>query len=130
MDGEKRKRKIENEEENDEDKKMEKFFALVKSTKDVLDLLSKEKIMDKKVENDYEKAKGTWIPKFQPEDFIDYGEFRRSNVSITQHSSSSEREKEKEYFQGGGTSVAVAPEAETQVKEKAGSDNLNLNLCL
>ncbi|KAE9593726.1 hypothetical protein Lal_00036456 [Lupinus albus] len=112
MDGERRKRKIENEEESDEDKKMEKFFALVKSTKIVLDLFSKEK-MNKKV--DYE-------------DFIDYEEFRRSNVSITQLAVSSENEVliEREV----AISVAVAPEAETQVKEKAGSDYLDLNLCL
>ncbi|CAL0311192.1 unnamed protein product [Lupinus luteus] len=129
MEGERRKRKIENEEENEEEN-MEKFFALIKSTKDVRDVLYKEKI-DKKVDD--EKAKGTWIPKFQVEDFIDYGEFGRSNnITTPSHVSSSEKEKrviiEKEYLQEVEATPAEATESE--VKEKAESDNLDLNLSL
>ncbi|OIW13467.1 hypothetical protein TanjilG_22258 [Lupinus angustifolius] len=136
MEGERRKRKIENEEENEQEN-MEKFFALIKSTKDVRDLLYKEKI-DKKVDD--EKAKGTWIPKFQVEDFIDYGEFGRSNNITTtpSHASSSEKEKEKEkekrviieneHLQEVEATTAEA--AQNEVKEKAESDYLDLNLSL
>ncbi|KAE9598171.1 hypothetical protein Lal_00003946 [Lupinus albus] len=129
MEGERRKRKIENEEENEEEN-MEKFFALIKSTKDVRDLI------DKKFDDD-EKSKGTWIPKFQPQDFIDYGEIaRRSNNIITPPShatsTSSEKEKgiiiEKEYLQEVVATTAEA--AQSEVKEKAESDYLDLNLSL
>ncbi|KAK7344296.1 hypothetical protein VNO77_13739 [Canavalia gladiata] len=71
MEGERRKRKIEKEEESEE-QQMEKFFALIKSTKDVRDRLSKEK--------EEEKAKSVWKPMFQPEDFIDDEELVRINV--------------------------------------------------
>lgn len=129
MEGERRKRKLESEEENEE-QKMEKFFALIKSTKDVRDLLSKEKI-DKKADD--EKAKGIWTPMFQPEDFIDYGEFGRSNIVSTPHAGSSEKAKEKEviekdYLQE-ATTAAVVPAAKTEDKEKA-SNHLDLNLSL
>lgn len=128
MEGERRKRKLENEEENDEEQKMEKFFALIKSTKDVRDLLSKEKKVDD------EKAKGIWTPMFQPEDFIDYGKFGRSNMKSTPHAGSSEKEKEvmieKDYLQEATTAaVPVAPAAKTEDKENA-SNHLDLNLSL
>lgn len=50
-------------EEESEEEQMEKFFALIKSTKDARDRLSKEK--------EEEKAKGVWKPTFEPEDFMD-----------------------------------------------------------
>ncbi|KAK7259017.1 hypothetical protein RIF29_24611 [Crotalaria pallida] len=146
MEGERRKRKIENEEESEEEK-MERFFALIKSTKDVRDLLfNKEKTDNKKVSDDDEKAKGisTWVPKFQPEDFIEYGgEFGRRNnnivITTTPHvGSSSEKETEKEreveviiekeYLKEAATTEAVGQPAEA-AKEKA-SDLLDLNLSL
>lgn len=77
MEGERKKRKIEYE-EKDEDEQIEKFFALIKSTRQLRDLLRgssngpKEKRDQKKKEEGQEKAAGgTWNPAFQPEDFLD-----------------------------------------------------------
>lgn len=132
MEGDRRKRKLEEEEEEEnEEQKMEKFFALIRSTKD---LLSKEKT-DNKV--DEKKEKGIWNPTFQLEDFIGYGEpVGKSNVSVTDHHAGpSEKEKEgmteKENLQEETTTAAaaVAPAEENEVKEKA-SDSLDLNLSL
>ncbi|OIV91082.1 hypothetical protein TanjilG_17042 [Lupinus angustifolius] len=112
MEAERRKRKIENEEESEE-KQMEMFFALVKSTKDVRDRLSKRK--------EEEKAKGVWNPTFIAEDFIDDQELARINISHPP-GGSSEKEKEME-------KELPEAEAENENKEKA-SDNLDLTLSL
>ncbi|KAL2325617.1 hypothetical protein Fmac_024675 [Flemingia macrophylla] len=71
MEGEGRKRKMEKEEESEEEQ-MEKFFALIKSTKNARDRLSKEK--------EGEKAKGVWKPTFEAEDFMDDQELAKINV--------------------------------------------------
>ncbi|KAK7392109.1 hypothetical protein VNO78_20536 [Psophocarpus tetragonolobus] len=71
MEGERRKRKMEREEESEE-QQMEKYLALIKSTKDVRDRLSKEK--------EEEKAKGVWKPTFQPEDFMDDQQLAKINA--------------------------------------------------
>ncbi|XP_061366300.1 uncharacterized protein LOC133309530 [Gastrolobium bilobum] len=117
MEGERRKRKLENEEENEE-QKMEKFLALIKSTKDVRDLLSKEK-----------KEKGIWNPTFQPEDFIDYREFGKRNISAPHAAGPSEKEKEVKEYLPEAPIAAAAPATENEEKEKA-SDHLDLNLSL
>ena len=79
MEGQRKKRKVEYEEE-DEEKKIEQFFALIKSTRQVCHLLrgsskwSKKKQRDQNTkEVDQEKAAGgsVWNPTFQPEDFLD-----------------------------------------------------------
>ncbi|CAL0300144.1 unnamed protein product [Lupinus luteus] len=114
MDGGRRKRKLENEEESEE-KQMEMFFALVKSTKDVRGRLSKCK--------EKGKAKGVWNPTFLPEDFIDDEELARINISHPPSASSSEKEKEIEKV------LPEAEAAETENKERAG-DNLDLRLSL
>ncbi|XP_057439064.1 uncharacterized protein LOC130730931 [Lotus japonicus] len=135
MEGERRKRKLEAEEENEE-QKMEKFFALIKSTKEAHDLLSsKEKT----------KAKCIWNPTFQPEDFIGFGELGKSNISAhPHHSGPSEKQKEKEviekdYLQEITTAApapaaalavaALAPAATEEEKEKT-RDRFDLNLSL
>lgn len=133
MEGDRRKRKLEEEEENEE-QKMEKFFALIRSTKDLLS--NKEKTVEEK------KEKGIWNPTFQLEDFIGCGcgEVQggipgKSDVSVTDHHAGpSEKEKEvmieKENLQEVTiTAVTVAPAEENEVKEKA-SDPLDLNLSL
>lgn len=129
MEGERRKRKLEDEEEENEEQKMEKFFALIRSTKD---LLSKEKT-DNKVEE--KKEKGIWNPTFQLEDFIGCGEVPvgKTSVSVTEHHAGpSEKEKEvtieKENLQEETITEAAAAE-ENEVNEKA-SDPLDLNLSL
>ncbi|XP_048324834.1 uncharacterized protein LOC125421095 [Ziziphus jujuba] len=79
--GERRKRKMnsQEEEEDDEDEKMEKFFALIKSTREVRELLRNTNSNESKQEQIQErkfdivlgqKPTGIWNPSFQPEDFL------------------------------------------------------------
>lgn len=77
MEGERKKRKIQDEEE-DEEEKIEKFFALIRSTRQVCELLRgssngpQKKDQNKNQEGDREKGTGgVWNPTFQPEDFLD-----------------------------------------------------------
>lgn len=65
--GGRRKRRLE--EEESEEEKMEKFFALIRSTKEARDRLSKERENHKKLSEE-DKFKNVWNPTFQPEDFI------------------------------------------------------------
>lgn len=134
MEGERRKRKIlEEEEEENEDEKMEKFFALIKSTRD---LLSKP---NKKVDEE-KKEKGIWNPTFQIEDFIGCEELRKSsNVSVDAKAGSSwEKEKEvlmiveKECVEEAAatTFAADASEDQNEDKEKTSDNGLDLNLSL
>ncbi|XP_028064074.1 protein NIM1-INTERACTING 3 [Camellia sinensis] len=73
MDAESRKRKMENEEEDDDEEKMQKFFALIRSTRDARErfMSGAEKLQEE------EKKKGkpaeAWNPSFQPEDFMEGG---------------------------------------------------------
>ncbi|KAL7235406.1 hypothetical protein ACSBR1_018827 [Camellia fascicularis] len=72
MDAESRKRKMENEEEDDEEK-MQKFFALIRSTRD-----AHKRVMsgvDKLQEEEKKKGKPAeaWNPSFRPEDFMEGG---------------------------------------------------------
>ncbi|CAK8544532.1 unnamed protein product [Lathyrus sativus] len=134
MEGERRKRKIlEEEEEENDDEKMEKFFALIKSTRD---LLSKP---DKKVDEG-KKEKGIWNPTFQIEDFIGCEEIGKSNnvsFSVTHHhgkaGSSSEKEREvlmiveKECVE---EAAATTLEDQNEEKEKTSDNGLDLNLSL
>ncbi|CAL0302339.1 unnamed protein product [Lupinus luteus] len=69
---------------------MEKFFALVKSTKDVIDLLSKEK-MDKKVEDDYKKAMGSTVKE------KDYFQGGGTSVAVAPEAETQVKEKAGNY---------------------------------
>ncbi|KAK6915704.1 NPR1/NH1-interacting protein [Dillenia turbinata] len=78
MDGERKKRKVDR--EDNEEEKMEKFFALIRSTKEVRDhllgegseLKEKEKEKEEKKEAaEGEKQRAVWNPTFQPEDFME-----------------------------------------------------------
>ncbi|GAU11420.1 hypothetical protein TSUD_344110 [Trifolium subterraneum] len=136
MEGERRKRKILEEEEENDEEKMEKFFALIKSTRD---LLSKP---DKKVDEE-KKEKTIWNPTFQLEDFIGSEELGKSNVSVsvthdTVAGPSSRKEKEvmiieKECVQeAAATTTIEAPsdQNEDKEKQKASDNGLDLNLSL
>lgn len=142
MEGEeRRKRKIENEEENEE-QKMEKFFALIKRTKDVRDRFYKEKLTDtKKIDGEKAAAGGTstiWNPKFQPEDFIDSGEMAKKNniiniVSGHDHAAApSEKEliiEKKQDLQEATTATPAAAQ-DNEEKDKASEHFLDLDLTL
>ncbi|KAJ1425537.1 NPR1/NH1-interacting protein [Sesbania bispinosa] len=97
---------------------MEKFFALIKSTKDVRDRITKEK--------KEEKAKGVWNLTFQLEDFANDEEVARINI-LHPPAGPSEKEKREEAAEKELTEAATI--AENENKEKA-RDNLDLTLSL
>jgi len=119
---------MENEEENEE-LKMERFFALIKRTKDVRDrLYTGNKKMDE------EKERSIWNPKFEVEDFIDCRDMPKSSkVSDPDHHdlagpSSKELIDKKEDFQD-ATQLVAAEEDNGEEKDKR-SEHLDLNLSL
>ncbi|CAL5341049.1 unnamed protein product [Camellia sinensis] len=75
MEGESRQRKVGKDE--DEEEKMEKFFALIRSTRDVrkrMVITDIEEEKKKKKKGEEEKLPvGVWNPSFQPEDFMEGG---------------------------------------------------------
>jgi hypothetical protein len=134
MEGERRKRKLFEEEEENDEEKMEKLFALIKSTRD---LLSKT---DKKVDEE-KKEKTIWNPTFQLEDFIGCEELGKSSISVSvTHDAlagpSSVKEKdvmiiEKECVQeAAATTTVEAPADQNEDKEKTSDNRLDLNLSL
>lgn len=71
---EKKKRKVENNEQETEEEKMEKFFALIKSTRRIGGVERWKEIEDE-VKDNQEKPKNNmepkgWCPMFQPQDFL------------------------------------------------------------
>ncbi|XP_061346001.1 protein NIM1-INTERACTING 3 [Gastrolobium bilobum] len=128
MEGERRKRKIIENEEESEEQQLEKFFALIKSTKDIRDRLSKEK--------EEEKAKGVWNPTFQPEDFIDDVDLTRINILHQPAAGPSGQEKEKDDVHKESPEAAAAAAAATPLEEnenenrRKASDKLDLTLSL
>ncbi|KAK7379161.1 hypothetical protein VNO80_04614 [Phaseolus coccineus] len=131
MEGEK-KRKIENEEENEE-LKMERFFALIKRTKDVRDRLYKVNKDDNK-KMDEVRERSIWNPKFEVEDFIDCGDMPKSSqVSVPHHHdlaapSRKDLIDQKEDFQD-ATQLVPAEEDNGEEKDRR-SEHLDLNLSL
>ncbi|KAJ7973235.1 protein NIM1-INTERACTING 1-like [Quillaja saponaria] len=112
MEEARKKRKLENDKE-DEEEKMEEFFSLIRSTKDRLRIGSNgSKEKDK-------KAAGIWNPRFKPEDFMeDHEKLCKSDDGSTQAEPSNKEVKE----------MATA-EAKKEDEEKEGND-LDLKLSL
>ncbi|KAH6772575.1 hypothetical protein C2S52_004622 [Perilla frutescens var. hirtella] len=71
MDGEKKKRKME-ETEEDEEEKMEKFFALIKSTREVRErLVTAAENKERPAADKKESTPPPWNPTFMLEDFVE-----------------------------------------------------------
>lgn len=123
MEGERKKRKMAIEdykEEEDEEKKIEKFFALIRSTREVRDRLrrglneEKEK-EEKKVQK---KATAIWYPTFQPEDFMEDSKSRSLGATPAGPSKSEGKGKEEKV-------------KEPEEADEGGKDlDLDLNLSL
>ncbi|KAL9427043.1 hypothetical protein AB3S75_033765 [Citrus x aurantiifolia] len=109
----KNKRKLQNEElqeQENEEEKVEQFFALIRNTKEMHDHLrnsegvkeEKEKEMDQ--EKKAAKVSAAWNPTFQPEDFMEGDinningskNFLSENQQVGSSSKSQENEEEKE----------------------------------
>ncbi|GLT88450.1 hypothetical protein SLE2022_064760 [Rubroshorea leprosula] len=107
---------MENEGEEDEDEQMQKFFALIRNTKDMHDRLrnvpqgSKEKEEEKKV--------AVWNPMFQPEDFMEHAKSEHLPLP-TQAAGPSSSKKEQQ-----------RKEEEDDAKEKAEDEGSGLDLKL
>ncbi|XP_027102501.1 uncharacterized protein [Coffea arabica] len=81
MDGERKKRKMDDAEaeEDNEEEKMETFFALIRSTRDIrermvmsnADRLRLEEDQKKRANHDQNKPSAVWNPTFQPGDFME-----------------------------------------------------------
>lgn len=141
MDGERRKRKLENEEES-EDQQMEKFFSLIQSTKDARDRICKEKEEDQKAA----MKGGVWNPTFQLEDFVDDGELDAARININLRppeaaiagpsSSGQERKEEavpavdRESPEATAAAAPLAENIENQKKSESTDNNLDLTLSL
>ncbi|XP_054800201.1 uncharacterized protein LOC129304542 [Prosopis cineraria] len=137
MDGERMKRKLENEEEESEEEKLEKFYALIRSTKDAHDRLANAKDNKSDKKDDFtERGKGVWKPAFQPEDFTDdYQQaFRCTHQSSNQSAPSpSGSTKHDDVVQVADEqpprATATAPPLQMGDDERA-NDRLDLNLSL
>ena len=89
---------------NEEEEKVDKFFALIRSTREMRDRLrnvpngSKEEEEKKKQEE--KSVAAMWNPKFQPEDFMEDSKSKNPLV-VKDADPSSKREQEKETKEGG-----------------------------
>ncbi|XP_059652240.1 uncharacterized protein LOC132299555 [Cornus florida] len=83
MDGERRKRKVEDEE--DEEEKMEKFFALIRNIREVrYRMTTGGGDTTKKAAAAEEKRVAVWKPAFIPEDFMeDFGDLSKGGKAAT-----------------------------------------------
>ncbi|KAK4282701.1 hypothetical protein QN277_014046 [Acacia crassicarpa] len=128
MDGGRRKRRLEGEEEDTEEQKMEKFFALIRSTKEVRDRISN----NKKLEED--KFKNVWNPTFQPGDFIhDYQDSVIRSTHLAGPSSDKEvdiQHKESEPIAEAAPPPLPPAPAPPRDEEAHEEDKLDLNLSL
>ncbi|XP_041020248.1 protein NIM1-INTERACTING 1-like [Juglans microcarpa x Juglans regia] len=128
MEGERKKRKIlESEEgEDDEEKKIEKFFDLIRSTREVRDRLRSSTGFNESKDQKEEKTrvekeiKGitVWNPTFQPEDFI---QDDKSSQSTTPGATQQP---------GPSKSATKGNEEEDQDRSEDGNHGLDLNLSL
>ncbi|CAK7340468.1 unnamed protein product [Dovyalis caffra] len=109
MERETKKRKMEcvdeqkRQKEDEEEEKMQKFFALLRSTKEMHDRMRrnpngifKEREEIKKVEEG-NKVSVAWKPSFQPEDFLEYG---KDSSLVAGPSKSKDEEKKDEGEEG------------------------------
>ncbi|CAK9185974.1 unnamed protein product [Ilex paraguariensis] len=95
MEGERRKRKMDSEVENEEEK-TEKFFALIRSTRELRELMTgrvdQTKEADKKATE--EKAVEVWTPSFRPEDFMEEAPSKSPQIDIASASETQDKTKE------------------------------------
>ena len=107
MDGERKKRKLDvgrarqEEGEKGEEAKMEKFYELIRSSKEItarLNMINGERVKEE------EKKKEAWNPTFQPEDFMEDGLNKILCPSTTNNragpSDSKKREDDREREEG------------------------------
>lgn len=128
MDRERRKRKnLENErlqKEEDEDEKMERFFALIRSTKDIRDrlLARSSRILE---ENNRDSGPSSiWNPSIHPPDFMEI-----AGPSSTSKSNKQQHREEEEDDEREGGKLGTKEDANKEEKNCNMLD-LDLNLSL
>ncbi|XVF31505.1 hypothetical protein REPUB_Repub16aG0151700 [Reevesia pubescens] len=123
MESERKKRKMgkelqEKDDDDDEEEKVEKFFALIRSTREMRDRLrnapngSKEEEERKKQEVKPVNA-ALWNPTFRPEDFME--DSKSKNPLLVNHA---------------GPSSKIEQEQERETKERGEDSELDLKLSL
>jgi len=105
-------------EEESEEEQMEKFFALIKSTKDARLRLFKEK--------EEEKAKGVWKPSFEAEDFMDDQELFKIKYKDAPGHSGKETEQDPLHKE----SAEATPTTEQNGNNNKPTHDLDLTLSL
>ncbi|XP_057963083.1 protein NIM1-INTERACTING 3 [Malania oleifera] len=100
MEGETKRRTMVGEEDEDEEEKIEKFFAIIRNTREVQQRLvgSRPKEDEKEEAKEEKPSGGKWNPTFQLEDFA---EDALSKGSSSKGAGPSRREENKE-GEGGG----------------------------
>ncbi|XVF05912.1 hypothetical protein REPUB_Repub06bG0002600 [Reevesia pubescens] len=128
MESGRKKRKMGNGEEKDieeEEEKVEKFFALIRSTREMRDRLrnvpngsKEEELEKKKLQEEKSVAAAVWNPTFQPEDFMEEDSKSKINhpLVVNDAGPSSKREQEQEQ--------------EKETNEEGEDTGLDLNLSL
>ncbi|XP_019187837.1 PREDICTED: uncharacterized protein LOC109182192 isoform X2 [Ipomoea nil] len=144
MDGDKRKRKMmENvaaEEEETEEEKIENFYALIRSTKDLRDRMA-GKLAPPPQENNNNKATGAcqdkappqspvgvWNPSFRPEDFVEEYTQPLNIVSEATAGPSGSKDKQQENNNNNNNVSKEGPDSEYEDYDHR--HNLDLNLSL
>ena len=126
MAGERKKRKMESkegegegeEDGDEEERKMEMFFALIRSTRDVRDRLrgtlneAKEKGSEDQKKLVEKESKAIWNPTFRPEDFMQDdkskrppGDVQQAGPSKREKGEEDEKKDDKEGGGGGGNGI-------------------------
>ncbi|KAI6695432.1 hypothetical protein NL676_023142 [Syzygium grande] len=82
----------------DEEEKMETFFALIRSTKDVLQSIARESRERARLDEEEraKKAAAAWTPRFRLEDFVGDDKSPSGRVPEVQAGSSNSKEGEEE----------------------------------
>lgn len=98
MEGDGRKRKVYGEGEESEEEKMEKFFALVRSTREMRDRLKGGTSKPESEEKEGDKAGASWNLTFELEDFVDNKKTESETAPATaaQSAGPSKSKEEKE----------------------------------
>ena len=101
MENDKSFRNGEDKQEEEEEAKMEKFFALIRSFREARNYRRKELMNDSQVMNNSKRMKrvggdhSSWVPKFEWEDFTKEVEFVRPPLIFPSPCNNKEKDKEE-----------------------------------
>ncbi|PKI76092.1 hypothetical protein CRG98_003453 [Punica granatum] len=102
MEGDKKKRKAMeyDQQEADEDGKMEEFFALIRSTRDIRDHLIRSEAAPQEASKMNKREPNVWTPKFEPKDFAEGSRSCPAPPSETEEAGPSKEDDREDKEQG------------------------------